>query len=133
MASSNQDATESVLTVYIDENTSENDAREFANQIRAIPYVDSASFISRQQALNEFMSLAEDTYINDGIDESNFRDRYLVYITDATFVEQVISDLLGIQGVVKVSIGFRIDDSEIFAQRQEVYEQNTAESNIYHS
>jgi len=119
----NQADSDSVLTVYIDEaeNYSGNDTGAFAYQILTIPNVNSVAFVSREQALEEFLRLAGDTYLYEGIDASCFRDRYLVYITDTALVEQIISDLLATQGVIKVSIGFRIDDSEINALRQAVY------------
>ena len=104
---------ESILVAYISENYSENDARALQNQIRAIPNVDSVTFVSRQQAMDEFMINIEAD--SEYTDISSFRDRYIVYITNTALIEQTINNLLVIQGIHKVSAKSEIDADTVFS------------------
>ena len=116
--SSGQKAPYYTLTVYIDENYSENDARMLHNQIKEIPNIISATFISHQQAMEEFMEMIEDPSLVQDVDEGSFRDRYivLIYITDIALIEQTISDLQRIQGVNKIAASVDMDAGTAFSE-----------------
>ena len=101
---SGQAVSDSILVVYIDENYSVNDARELQSQIRENPNVDKVTFVSSQQAFDEFKRLAEDAGRFEEVDEdeSYFRNRYIVNIIDDALWEQTSNSLASIEGVVRI-------------------------------
>jgi len=98
------------LMVYIDDSYSVNDAMAMRDQIEAIPNVTSAVFVSRQQAMDGFMSRHEDEPRFDEIDATWFRNRYTVYIRDTALKEQTISDLQSVKGVYRITANLMMYD-----------------------
>ena len=58
---------ENEILVYIDENYSEAKAKSVGSQINLISNVHEAKFVSRQQALDEFIDTQNDAALFDGI------------------------------------------------------------------
>ena len=101
-SSINSLTTSSSLVVYIEEFISENEIIELQNRIETIPNVKSSTFISRHDALDEFKQLVEDSPHFEEIDESYFRDRYLVYMANPAERQQTVNNLARVHGVNRV-------------------------------
>ena len=119
------------LLVYIDENYSEGDTMALQERIEATHNVASATFVSRLQALHGFMSRDKNGLHYEEIDESWFRDRFIVDIGDIALKQQTISDLQRMPGVVIINADIVMYDVprelDLTAeQRQSLYEQNMA-------
>ena len=66
---------ENEILVYIDENYSEAKAKSVGSQINLISNVHEAKFVSRQQALDEFIDTQNDAALfDDGVDEVSAHD-----------------------------------------------------------
>ena len=99
---------ENVLLAYVDENLSENDARALQSQVEAVSNVESATFMSRQEAMQEFLGKYEDQSRFENIDASVFRDRYIVYMKDITLTQQTMDDLKNVSGIARVNANLTI-------------------------
>ena len=73
---------ENRILVYVDETYSEAEAKSVGSQLNLIPNVENAVFISRQQALDNFVAKQNDPSVFAGLDSDTFRDRFEVSITD---------------------------------------------------
>ena len=92
------------IVVFVDESLSdEAAARDLQRNIEAIDNVSSAQFVSRSEAMNNFMSKYDATLM-EGIDEDVFRHRFIVHLNDIAYMSQTKTELnfVTIRNVVTV-------------------------------
>lgn len=93
---------ENEILVYIDENYSEAKAKSVGSQINLISNVHEAKFVSRQQALDEFVATQNDAELFAGIEADTLRDRFVVTLEDNSLITQTKQMLEQIDGVSEV-------------------------------
>ena len=108
---------ENAVLVYIDEDYSEARAKSVSSQINLITNVHEAQFVSREQALDEFISKQADTTLFDGIEPDTMRDRYVVTVEDNALIKQTVEKLQQIDGVAEVVAHYEIFDGFQTVQR----------------
>ena len=89
---------ENEVVAFIDENLTEEEARV----IEAVPNVADAQFMSRAEAMENFQE-DYDPELFDSLDESVFRHRYIIQLTDISLMSQTEADLENVDGVAKVN------------------------------
>ena len=94
---------ENEILVYIDETYSEAEAKSVGSQINLIANVQKAEFVSRDQALENFVEDTSDAALFEGVDSSTFRDRFVVTLVDNSKMQQTIDELEKIEGVAKIT------------------------------
>ena len=94
---------ENEILVYINEDYSEAKAKSVGSQINLISNVREAKFVSRQQALDEFIDTQNDPELFDGIESDTLRDRFVVTLEDNSLITQTKELLKQIDGVDDVS------------------------------
>lgn len=99
---------ENQVLVYIDESYSEAKARSVGSQINMISNVYEATFVSRQEALDNFIAEQGDEATFSGLDASTFRDRYVVSMQDSALTLETVSYIEQIEGVADVSVHYEI-------------------------
>ncbi len=99
---------ENQVLVYIDENYSEAQAKSVGSQINLISNVHEAKFVSRSQALDNFVEEQSDTTTFGGLDPSILRDRYEVTMEDAKLTQQTVEEISKIEGVAGVTAHYEI-------------------------
>ena len=90
------------IVAFVNEDYSQSQAKALQPKIEAVDNVASAEFVSREQAMKNFMA----DYSKDqmeGIDESVFRDRYVIHLTDISLMAQTKTALESVTGVAKVN------------------------------
>ena len=91
------------IVVFVDEAIAdENEARAIQGSIEALDNISSADFVSRDEAMDNFMSKYDENLM-EGIDESVFRHRFIIHLTDIALMSQTQSDLEALVGVAKVN------------------------------
>mgnify|MGYP000876246555 CR=1 FL=1 len=96
------------MLVYIDESYSEAKAKSVGSQINLITNVRSATFVSRDQALDDFVETLNDPDAFAGLDPDTLRDRYVVTVEDNSLLKQTYDKLTQIEGVAEVVAHFEI-------------------------
>ena len=91
-----------VVVAFIDENLSREEAVALEPAILAVPNVDSAQFVTREEAAEDFQS-DYDEELCDVITDDTFRDRYVVQLQDISPMDQTRTDLYAVDGVAKVN------------------------------
>lgn len=99
---------ENEILVYIDENYSEAKAKSVGSQINLISNVHEAKFVSRQQALDEFIDTQNDADAFAGLEADTFRDRFVVTLEDNRLIQQTVEMLKQIDGVVEVTAHYEV-------------------------
>ena len=99
---------ENQVLVYIDEDYSEAEAKSVGSRINLISNVHEAKFVSREQALDNFVGKQSDTTAFNSVDASILRDRYEVTVEDNSLLEQTVAEIEKIDGVAEVSAHYEI-------------------------
>ena len=90
-----------VVAFVSDEIEDEEQARAIGNDILALNNVSSVDFISRAQAMENYMS-KYDKSLMEGIDETVFRHRFVIHLTDITDMARTDDAIRGVAGIAKV-------------------------------
>ena len=91
------------IVAFVDEDIEdEKEAEEIRGSIEALDNIYSVEFVSRGSAMENFMS-KYDEQLMEGIDESVFRHRFVIHLTDIALMSQTKSDLEAIKGIAKVN------------------------------
>ena len=93
---------ENEVVAFIDENLTEEEARAIEPLIEAVPNVAGAEFMSRAEAMENFQE-DYDPELFDSLDESVFRHRYVIHLTDISLTAQTKTDLEAVDGVADVN------------------------------
>lgn len=101
---------ENKILVYVDETYSEAEAKSVGSQINMIANVENAVFVSRQQALDNFVAKQDDPTIFEGLDAQTFRDRFEVSMADNSIMQQTVADIEQIQGVADTSVDYDLTE-----------------------
>jgi Cell division protein len=96
------------IIAFIDETMDEEDARALQSQMDATPNVASAVFMSREEAMQNFVDRYGDISMFEGIETDVFRHRYVISLDDITLMQQTQNDLYKIYGVDKVNARLEI-------------------------
>ena len=79
----------------------EAEARALQPALEALENVESVEFISRDEAMENFMS-KYDSSLREGIDPSVFRHRFIVHLTDIAQMAESKREMEGVVGIAKV-------------------------------
>lgn len=93
---------ENEVVAFIDENLTEEEARAIEPLVEAVPNVAGAEFMSRAEAMENFQE-DYDPELFDSLDESVFRHRYVIHLTDISLTAQTKTDLEAVDGVADVN------------------------------
>jgi cell division transport system permease protein len=98
----------SEVLVYIDEKLPEAEARQLTTEINRIENVWQATFVSREEALEQFIKDHSDTDALAGIDASVLRHRIVVSLEDNSQMETTVRLIELIPGVAKISAAYEL-------------------------
>ena len=90
------------VVAFVDESYTEEEAAALEGAIAAIDNVSSVQFVDRVAAMNNFMSSYSENLM-EGIDETVFRHRFVVQLTDISLMAQTKASLEAVDGIVKVN------------------------------
>ncbi len=91
------------VVVFVDDSISdEKEAAALQSSIEAVDNVSSVEFVSRTDAMDSFMS-KYDSSLMEGIDETVFRHRFVVHLTDISLMADTEQELRNVEGVAKVN------------------------------
>lgn len=93
---------ENEVVAFIDESLTEEEARAIEPLIEAVPNVSDAEFMSRADAMANFQE-DYDEELFDSLDETAFRHRYIIHLTDISLMEQTKPLIEAVDGVADVN------------------------------
>ena len=90
------------VVAFVDESISEvSAALEVEDGIWAVGNIASVDFVDRTEAMDNFMSQYDDSLM-EGIDETVFRHRYVIKLTDIALMAKTKAALENVEGIAKV-------------------------------
>ena len=98
----------SEILVYIDADLSDAEARSIGTKINLLDNVLQATFVSREEALKDFIADHDGDSAFSGVQASDLRHRYVVTLEDNTKMEQTDAQLKQLPGVAKTNAAYEL-------------------------
>lgn len=98
----------SEILVYIDSDLSDAEARSIGTKINLLDNVLQSTFVSREEALDDFIEDHNSDSAFNGVQASDLRHRYVVALEDNTKMEQTDEQLKQIPGVAKTNAAYEL-------------------------
>ena len=108
----------SEILVYVDSDLPDAEARSIGTKINLMENVQKATFVSREEALEDFIADHDGDSAFSGVQASDLRHRYVVVLEDNTQMKQTDELLKQIPGVAKTSAAYEL--AEGFSTIQDV-------------
>jgi len=96
------------ILVYIDETMSDAEAKSVGTQINRIANVQNARFVSREEALQNFVEDHQGDDAFSGVEPTDLRHRFVVVLMDNALMEQTVTEIQGIAGVANISAAYEL-------------------------
>ena len=90
------------VVAFVDESLTDDEATALQSRLAAIPGVADCTFVSRQEARDEYVAQYNEDDLYSDLDPSIFRHRYVMHLTDLNRMGQVVQDLESVEGIAKV-------------------------------
>lgn len=108
------------ILVYIDENLELQDAKHVHSELSKIENISKAEFISREEALKDFVADHQDDPAFTGVQASDLRHRCRVTLIDNSLMKQTDDAIKKIPGVAKTNAEYEL--AEGFSTIQDILE-----------
>ena len=98
----------SEILVYIDSDLSDAEARSIGTKINLLDNVLQSTFVSREEALKDFIADHDGDSAFSGVQASDLRHRYVVSLEDNLLMKQTDEQLKQLPGVAKTSAAYEL-------------------------
>ena len=98
----------SEILVYIDADLSDAEARSIGTKINLLDNVLQATFVSREEALQDFVADHDGDSAFSGVQASDLRHRYVVTLEDNTKMKETDAQLKQLPGVAKTNAAYEL-------------------------
>ena len=105
------------VMAFVDEELTEQEARDLEAAISKVPNVREVQFVSREEAMNSFIGKLRESSLFDRLDASVFRHRYIIYLKDIGIMARTQQDVANIPGIAWVNAHLGISTSFVNARR----------------
>ena len=93
---------ENAVVAFVDESLTDDEATALQSRLAAIPGVADCTFVSRQEARDEYVAQYNEDDLYSDLDPTIFRHRYVMHLTDLKLMDQVVQQLESVEGIAKV-------------------------------
>ena len=106
------------ILVYVDSELPDAEAKSVGTKINRIENVSMAKFVSREEALKDFVADHQEDEAFSGVAAEDLRHRFVVTLEDNALMEQTVAQIEKIPGVAKINAAFEL--AEGFSTLQKV-------------
>ena len=96
------------ILVYVDSELSDAEAKSIGTKINMVDNVLQATFVSREQALEDFIADHQDDDAFSGVEATDLRHRFVVVLEDNALMEQTDMAIKMIPGVAKTNAAYEL-------------------------
>ena len=94
---------ENEILAYVDDSYTETEARALQRTLEAIPNVASATFISKEEAMESFTAQYPDEALFQDLDPEILRDRFAIKVVDLEQQSATVEQVKAVEGIAKVN------------------------------
>ena len=98
----------SEILCYVDSELSDSEARSIGTKINLMDNVLQATFVSREEALEDFIADHDGDSAFSGVQASDLRHRYVVVLEDNLLMEQTDEQLKQLPGIAKTDAAYEL-------------------------
>lgn len=106
---------ENEFLAYIDESLSEEDARAIQTSIEALPNVKKVTFISREEAMEDFLE-DKDNELFGLVPASNYRHRFSIHVNNIELFRETVQKVVDLPGIADYVAAFAVADGFVAAR-----------------
>ena len=106
------------ILVFVDENYTDAEARSVGTKLNRVANVLKAEFMSREEALEDFVADHDGNEAFAGIEANIFRHRFVVVLEDNSLFKETVENIKEVEGVAKIRAAYEL--AEGFTTIQEV-------------
>jgi len=99
---------ENEFLAYIDDSYTEEEAKALQSKIEAVPNVARVTFVTRQEAMDDFLEGRQEHEILNNLPPEVLRDRYRIHVTDIERLKQTSEAVENVTGVAKVKAAVEV-------------------------
>ena len=96
------------ILVYVDSELSDAEAKSVGTKINQVSNVLQSDFVSREQALVEFIEDHEEDPAFGGVVAEDLRHRFVVTLQDNRLMKETVADIENVPGVVKITASYEM-------------------------
>ena len=96
------------ILAYVDSSLSEAEAKSIGTKINMIDNVLQADFVSREEALEDFIADHQEDEAFSGVEASDLRHRFVVILEDNSKIEETTAQIEDLPGVVKTHAEYEL-------------------------
>ena len=99
---------ENEFLAYVEESLDSGQAMSLQAKLSEIPNVASATYISKEEALEEFMAEQGYSELFSDIPAETLRDRYSIHVEDIQLMSDTVAEVRGVEGIAEVRAAMEI-------------------------
>lgn len=101
---------ENEFLAYVDDSYTEEEARSLQTRLESIPNVSAVTFISREEALQNFRNEQGNAALFQDLDPSTLRDRYSIHVEEIEGLSDAAAQVEQVEGIAEVRASLEIAD-----------------------
>ena len=90
---------ENAIMAFVDETLDEVDARTLADQLIMVPNVADCTFISREEARDDYVAKYDEDDLYSDLEASVFRHRYVIHLVDSEWMAETVEAVKAVPGI----------------------------------
>ncbi len=99
---------ENEFLAYVDESFTQEQARGLEQELTGLDNVAEVTFVTREQALEDFLQGREENKLLSSLPASVLRDRYRIHVKDIEDMSETVKLVEGVQGIAKISVMLKV-------------------------
>lgn len=105
------------IMAFVNEDLTDEEAKALEQSILAVPNVREAQFVSREEAMESFLSKLRESSLFERLEANVFRHRYIIYLDDIAIMAKTQRDIANVPGIAWVNAHLGISTSFVSAQK----------------
>ena len=105
------------IMAFVNEDLTDDEAKALEKAILAVPNVREAQFVSREEAMENFLSKLRESSLFERLEANVFRHRYIIYLDDIALMAKTQRDIANVPGIAWVNAHLGISTSFVAAQK----------------
>lgn len=99
---------ENEFLAYVDESFTQEQARGLEQELTQLDNVAEVTFVTREQALEDFLQGREENKLLSTLPASVLRDRYRIHVKDIEDMSETVKLVEEVQGIAKISVMLKV-------------------------
>lgn len=101
---------ENEFLAYVDDSLSQNEARALQSEIEGVPNVATVTFITKEEARQNFIDQQGNSDLFESTPADSFRDRYSIHVNDIEQMEETVAQVEQISGIADTRAALEVAD-----------------------